>query len=74
MIERLRREVFRSILFSAAGVLFAILLALNLLNAAQTLAKERSVLDAADEIVFPGQNEKSRGRGAGRGNSAVVQG
>ena len=45
MIEKLKRKVFRSIFFSAAGVLFVILLALNLMNFGQMIQKERSVMD-----------------------------
>ncbi len=46
MIGSLRRRVFWSILLSAAGVLLAILLAINVLKLAQTAAKRESILDS----------------------------
>ena len=47
MIESLRRRVFWSILLSAAGVLLAILLAINVLKLVQTASKRNSILDSA---------------------------
>ncbi len=46
MIGSLRRKVFWSILLSAAGVLLAILLAINVLKLVQTASKRESILDS----------------------------
>ena len=72
MIEKLKRKVFRSIFFSAAGVLFAILLALNLMNVGQTIQKERSVMDSAQSMLFSEKNEKGRGHG-GKGKPDLLR-
>ena len=72
MIEKLKRKVFRSIFFSAAGVLFAILLVLNLMNVGQTIRKERSVMDSAQSMLFSEKNEKSRGHG-GKGKPDLLR-
>ena len=54
MIEKLRRKVFWSILLSAAGVLFAILLAISVLKLAQTKKTADSILGSAYELLQPG--------------------
>ena len=51
MIESLRRKVFWSILLSAAGVLLAILLAINFLKLSQTASKKNSILESALMMV-----------------------
>ena len=53
MIGSLRRKVFWSILLSAAGVLLAILLAINVLKLVQTASKAESILDSAMFLLSP---------------------
>lgn len=53
MIRNLRRKVFWSILLSAAGVLLAILLAINVLRIEQTASKRESILDSALMMLQP---------------------
>ena len=67
MIESLRRKVFWSILLSAAGVLLAILLAINFLKLSQTASKKNSILESA--LMMVRQNpEQEQGPGQGREN------
>lgn len=78
MIKKLKGKVFWSILLSAAGVLLAILLAINILQAAQTASKRESILDSALSMLDRGPDDgpeagpdegpdDGRGRGGGRG-------
>ena len=67
MINRLRKSVFRSIFFSAAGVLFVIIIALNVLNQIQTAEKADEILDSATELLY-GDNYDDFGRGRNRDN------
>ena len=53
MIDSLRRKVFWSILLSAAGVLLAILLAINVLKLVQTASKRDSILESAMFLLSP---------------------
>ena len=53
MIRSLKQKVFWSILLSAAGVLLVILLAINVLRAAQTASKRDSILDTALTLLWP---------------------
>ncbi len=62
MINRLKRRVFWSILLSAAGVLLAILIAINIVGLAQTASKMDSVLDSALMMLQP---DSGTGRGHG---------
>lgn len=73
MIEKLKRKVFRSIFFSAAGVLFVILLALNLMNVGQMIQKERSVMDSAQSMLFSEKKEKDRGRNGEKGKPDLLR-
>ena len=73
MIEKLKRKVFRSIFFSAAGVLFVILLALNLMNVGQMIRKERSVMDSAQSMLFSEKKEKDRGRNGEKGKPDLLR-
>ncbi len=66
MITSLRRRVFWSILLSAAGVLLAILLAINVLRLAQTASKRESILDSA-MMMLPPEFGMERGHGNARG-------
>lgn len=66
MIGSLRRKVFWSILLSAAGVLLAILLAINVLKLAQTASKRDSILDSA-LMMLQAETEPERGPGDKRG-------
>ena len=66
MITSLRRRAFWSILLSAAGVLLAILLAINVLRLAQTASKRESILDSA-MMMLPPEFGMERGRGNARG-------
>ena len=66
MIESLRRKVFWSILLSAAGVLLAILLAINVLKLVQTASKRNSILDSA-LMMLQAESEPERGPGDKRG-------
>ncbi|MBR2822847.1 MAG: HAMP domain-containing histidine kinase [Clostridia bacterium] len=70
MISTLRKSVFRSIFFSAAGVLFVIIIALNGLNLIQTAEKADRILDSAAEVMYSpanaygiGKNRDNRHRG-----------
>ena len=69
MTERLRKRVFCSIFFSAAGVLLAILIALNALNLIQTEEKAAKILDTAAELM----ENVGTTAGAGKGRSARSQ-
>jgi signal transduction histidine kinase len=76
MITSLRRRVFWSILLSAAGVLLAILLAINVLRLAQTASKRESILDSAMRMLPPEFGmERGRGnaRGGGRDRSELLR-
>ena len=80
MIESLRRKVFWSILLSAAGVLLAILLAINVLQLVQTANKADSILDSAvfllsQERTPEGEIERGPGdkRGGGRDRSELLR-
>ena len=80
MIESLRRKVFWSILLSAAGVLLAILLAINVLKLVQTASKAESILDSAMFLLSPErtpEGEPERGpadnRGGGRDRSELLR-
>ena len=67
MIDSLRRKVFWSILLSAAGVLLAILLAINVLKLVQTASKRDSILESAMFLLSPErmpEQEAERGPGA----------
>lgn len=66
MIDSLRRKVFWSILLSAAGVLLAILLAINVLKLVQTASKRNSILDSA-LMMLQSEAEPDRGPGDKRG-------
>ena len=76
MIKSLKRKVFWSILLSAAGVLFVILLAINVLKLAQTASMRDSILNSAlmmlrmderesgaEEDAEPGRINNRGGRG-----------
>ena len=72
MISSLKRKVFWSILLSAAGVLLVILLAINILQFAQTASKRESILDSAlmmlpQEAGFDKRKEDMRGGGKDKG-------
>ena len=80
MIGSLRRKVFWSILLSAAGVLLAILLAINVLKLVQTASKAESILDSAMFLLSPErtpEGEPERGpadkRGGGRDRSELLR-
>ncbi len=76
MIDSLRRKVFWSILLSAAGVLLAILLAINVLQLVQTASKRESILDSALMMLQPeGGPERGRGgiRSGGRDRSELLR-
>ncbi|MBR5336458.1 MAG: hypothetical protein IK152_00545 [Lachnospiraceae bacterium] len=76
MIKTLRQKVFWSILISAAGVLLAILIAINILGLIQTASKKESILDTALTLVRSGNgNEKGHGngRGDGKGRSELLR-
>ena len=80
MIESLRRKVFWSILLSAAGVLLAILLAINVLKLVQTASKRDSILDSAMFLLSPERTAEDgidRGpgdrRGGGRDRSELLR-
>ena len=70
MIDSLRRKVFWSILLSAAGVLLAILLAINVLKLVQTASKRDSILDSGMFLLSQErtpEGETERGPGDRRG-------
>ena len=76
MIIRLKRRVFWSILLSAAGILLAILLAINVLNTVQTASKRDSILDSALMLLQSAQGpERDRGdmRGGGRERAELLR-
>ena len=66
MIDSLKRKVFWSILLSAAGVLLAILLAINILRLVQTASKRESILDSALGMLQQ-EEEPESGRPGARG-------
>ena len=71
MIGNLRKKVFWSILLSAAGVLLAILLAINVLRLTQTASKAESILDSGRMLLEPTpQREEERG---GRNKSELMR-
>ena len=75
MIKILERKVFWSILLSAAGVLLVILLAINILNLAQSASKKESILDSALTLLQP-ESGMGRGRGinhAGKGKAELLR-
>ena len=74
MIDSLRRKVFWSILLSAAGVLLAILAAINVLSLMQTASKRDSILDSALMMVRQDngpEREGMRGGGCHDGGAAL---
>ena len=76
MIGSLRRRVFWSILLSAAGVLLAILLAINVLKLAQTASKAESILDSARMLLQPEEGperERDGFRDGGRDKSELLR-
>lgn len=76
MIGSLRRKVFWSILLSAAGVLLAILLAINVLKLAQMASKEESILDSGRMLLDPeigAGREREELRGGGRNKSELIR-
>ena len=74
MIDSLRRKVFWSILLSAAGVLLAILAAINVLSLMQTASKRDSILDSALMMVRQDNGPEREGmRGGGKGKSELLQ-
>ena len=75
MIGSLRRKVFWSILLSAAGVLLAILLAINVLKLAQTASRTESILDSGRMLLEPeGGPEHGRGNERdGRDKSELIR-
>ena len=80
MIDSLRRKVFWSILLSAAGVLLAILLAINVLKLLQTASKRDSILESAMFLLSserPPEGEPEHGpgdkRGGGRDKSELMR-
>ena len=76
MIKDLRKKVFWSILLTAAGLLLAILLAINVLNLVQTASKKKSILESALTLL---QQESGTGkghdsaRGIGKGRSELLR-
>ena len=74
MIDSLRRKVFWSILLSAAGVLLAILLAINALKLVQTAEKRESILDSALMMLQPEPDaDRVRGGPGGRDRSELLR-
>ena len=76
MIGSLRRKVFWSILLSAAGVLLAILLAINVLKLVQMASKEESILDSGRMLLDPeigAGREREELRGGGRNKSELIR-
>ena len=76
MIVSLRRKVFWSILLSAAGVLLAILLAINVLKLAQTASKRESILNSARVLLQPDagpERERDSFRGGGRDKAELLR-
>ena len=76
MIVSLRRKVFWSILLSAAGVLLAILLAINVLKLAQTASKRDSILNSARVLLQPDagpERERDSFRGGGRDKAELLR-
>ena len=72
MISSLKRKVFWSILLSAAGVLLAILVAINILQISQTVSKRESILNSAlmmlpEESGFGPRHDDMRGGGKDKG-------
>ena len=76
MIDRLKRRVFWSILLSAAGVLLAILLAINVLKLTQTASKRDSILDSAQMLLWQDAGparERDGFRGGGRDKAELLR-
>ena len=76
MITSLRRRVFWSILLTAAGILLAILVAINVLKLVQTASKRESILDSALTMLQPApgpERERDDMRGGGRGRSELLR-
>ena len=74
MIDSLRRKVFWSILLSAAGVLLAILVAINVLSMVQTASKRDSILDSALMMLRQDNGPEREGfRGGGKGKSELLR-
>ncbi len=76
MIGSLRRRVFWSILLSAAGVLLAILLAINILRLTQTASKAESILDSGRMLLEPERGpgrEREDPRGGERNKSELLR-
>ena len=67
MIKSLRRKVFWSIFLIAAGVLLAILLAINILSLVQTASKRNSILESSLMMLQQDPEQNSElGPGPGR--------
>ena len=64
MIRKLQKKVFWSILLSAAGVLFVLLVVWNSVQYIRTTQKYESTLDSADETLFSTEAE-DHGHGHG---------
>ena len=75
MIGRLQRRVFWSILLSAAGVLLAILLAINVLKLAQTASKAEAILDSGRMLLEPesGPEHGRENERDGRNKSELIR-
>ncbi len=76
MITDLKKKVFWSILFSAAGVLLAILIAINILKVFQTASKRESILDSALMMLRPAGDmgwERGDKRGGGKDNFELLR-
>ena len=74
MIDSLRRKVFWSILLSAAGVLLAILVAINVLSLVQAASKRDSILDSALMMLRQDNGPEREGfRGGGKGKAELLR-
>ena len=76
MIGSLHRKVFWSILLSAAGVLLAILLAINVLKLTQSASKAESILDSGRMLLEPESGpgrEREDFRGGGRNKAELLR-
>ena len=76
MITSLKKKVFWSILLSAAGVLLAILIAINVLKVVQTASKRESILDSALMMLRQEDDmdwERGDKRGGGKNNSELLR-
>lgn len=67
MIEKLRKRVFRSVLLSAAGVLFVILLGWNIINGYRLIQRRDHSIAAAERYFGPGEGRPFRPGGRGEG-------